>query len=47
MDKFFVIVILLIAISSILVLLAKKDGRDKIKDLEEGNFSADDFKILE
>jgi hypothetical protein len=46
-DKFFVIVILLIAISSILALLAKKGGRDNIKAQEEGDFCADDFIILD
>jgi len=47
MDRFFVIAILLIIIASLLVLLAKKDGRDKIKAQEEGEFCADDFIILE
>ena len=46
-DKFLVIALLLIAITSIVVLLAKKEGRDKIKKEEDGNLSADDFKILE
>lgn len=47
MDKFFAIVLLLILISSISVLLAKKEGRDKIKAEEEGEFCADDFIILD
>jgi hypothetical protein len=46
-DKFLIILILLISISSFLLLLAKKEGRDKIKAEEEGDFCADDFIILE
>ena len=47
MDKFFIIAILLIIITSVLALLAKKEGRDKIKAQEEGDFCADDFIIME
>jgi len=47
MDKFFIIVILLIIITSVLALFVRKEVRDQIKSEEDGNFCADDFIMLE
>ncbi len=47
MSFWFTIVIILIIIASAMVILIRIEGRKKSKGVEEGEFSADDFEILE
>jgi hypothetical protein len=47
MSKWFIIVLLIIFLSSIFAIFARIEGRKKEDRIEEGELSADDFEILE
>jgi len=47
MSKWFLIVIVIIFLTSIVAILARIEDRKEADRLEKGDFSADDFKIME
>ena len=47
MSVWFLIVILIILLSSVMIILIRIESRDEIKRLENEDFSADDFEIIE
>jgi hypothetical protein len=46
-DKFFIILILMIIIFSVSALVARIEDKNNKQRIEDGNLSADDFTILE
>ena len=47
MSKWFIIVLIMIILASIVVILVRVEARKEIERVEKGDLTADDFEIIE
>jgi cbb3-type cytochrome oxidase subunit 3 len=47
MSQWFIIVLFIIFLASVVAILVRIEGRKETKRLEDGDLSADDFEIIE